>query len=101
MDPLAKFVVWRYAPLRIETIQTAKFFRRVGARCGGDVLYPTAGMGQPLRFRQVGLAPPQLLLRLLALLDVEDRRIPLHDVSHFVAQRHSADQEPPISFVRP
>src|SRR5260370_3658932 len=36
----------------------------------GDIACPTACMGEPLRFRQIGLAPTQRLLCALALGDV-------------------------------
>src|SRR6266403_1891084 len=96
MNPLAKFAVCRYTLLRIEAIQTAKFVRRVGAISGGDVIYPTADMGQPLRFRQIGLTSPQVLFCLLLVLDVVERPIPLDDVSVLIRERHASGEKPLI-----
>ena len=49
------------------------FLRPVDILSGGDVPGPTAGLGEPLRFSQISLAPPQGLLGVSALGDVLDR----------------------------
>src|SRR4030095_11758279 len=64
--------------LWIETQNKEPFLRPLP-----DILFwtpgPTAGLAQPLRFRQVGFAPPELLLGLFARLDVCQQDIPSSD----------------------
>src|SRR5882724_13347365 len=44
----------------------------MGLLSGGDVPRPAASMAQPLRFGQIGLAPPQGLVGALTITDVLD-----------------------------
>src|SRR5208282_2382804 len=53
---------WRNARFRIEAVRSIDLLRPVGDLSGRDVPSPAAGMAQPLRFRQIGLAPLQRLL---------------------------------------
>src|SRR5437867_1618225 len=48
------------------------FLGGVGEFAGGDVPCPTARMAEPLRFGQIGLAPPEGLFGTLAIADVLD-----------------------------
>src|SRR5260370_39354594 len=61
---------------------------------------PTAGLAQPLRFRQVRFTAPEGLLGPLAIFDVGRDPIPLDDVSIFISERHSAAQLPAILPIR-
>src|SRR5271170_8228813 len=58
---------WRYARFRIAAVQSIDLLRPVGDLSGRDVPSPATGMAQPLRFRQIGLAPLQGLLRAYAI----------------------------------
>src|ERR1700730_4198296 len=57
---------------------------------------PTACVAEPLRFRQITLAPPQGIFGPMAFLNVDSGSIPTNDVSQLVAQGHVADQQPAI-----
>src|SRR2546426_10375968 len=56
----------------IEAKQAGMFLGGVGELAGGDVPCPTARMAEPLRFGQIGLAPPEGLFGTLAIADVLD-----------------------------
>ena len=48
------------------------FLGGVGVLSGGDVAGPAAGMAQPLRLGQIGLASPQRFVSALTITDVLD-----------------------------
>jgi hypothetical protein len=58
-------------------------------------------VAQSLRFEQIGFAPPQLLLRLLACIDVRQQDVPMDDATLGVAKRETAQLEPPILAIGP
>ena len=55
---------------------------------------PAAGVAQPLRFEQIRFAPPQLLFRLLACIDVRQQVVPADDAPFGIAKRETARLEP-------
>src|SRR5204862_4397953 len=65
------------------------------------IVAPAAGMAQPLRCEQSGFAPPQLLFRLLARMNVCQQVVPANDVARCVAQRETARLKPPILAIGP
>src|SRR5271166_2672029 len=60
------------------------------------MMSPTARMAQPLCFEQIGFAPPQLFLRLLARMDVRQQVVPTDYVAAGVTEWEAARHEPPI-----
>lgn len=58
-------------------------------------------MAQSLRFEQIGFAPSQLLLRLLAGIDVRQQVVPADDPTLDVAKWETARLEPPVLTIRP
>src|SRR5262249_16391092 len=62
---------------------------------------PAAGVGEPLRFRQISFAAPQRTLGPLLIVDVVSRRVPSDHSSVLIAQWHTADKEPAILAVSP
>src|SRR5439155_20453363 len=79
----------------------SKHFRGHRESARRKIVSPTAGMAQSLRFEQVGFAPSQLLLRLLACIDVRQQVVPADDPTLDVAKREAARLEPPILAIRP
>ena len=73
VDALAKVFGGGPTHFRIEAKQAAKFLGRVGGFSGPGAVCPAARMGQPLRFREIGFAAPQRLVRALVVADVLDR----------------------------
>src|SRR4051795_12244819 len=63
----------------------------------GNIPAKTAGATQSLRFRPIGFASSQRVLRPLAIVQIGRGAVPTKDVSIFVAQRIVAEQEPAIS----
>src|SRR5258705_2219748 len=99
MNPLKKVFESGQTILWIETQNTVAFLRPVP-----NILLwtpgPTAGLAQPLRFRQVRFTAPEGFLNALAIFDVGRDPIPLDEVSTFISHRHSAVQLPAILPIR-
>src|SRR6185369_356685 len=99
MNPLKEVFESGQTILWIETQNTVAFLRPVP-----DILLwipgPTAGLAQPLRFRQVRFTSSEGLLRPFSVLDVEIDSVPLDDVPQFVSQRVRTKQEPAICAVK-
>src|SRR6266849_9180217 len=74
---------------------------RPSDRIRAQVPVPTAYVGQALSFGQLSLALLELLLDLLAILNVDRYAVPLNEVFLLVAERHSANQKPAIFPVSP
>src|SRR5258708_23189268 len=95
MKPLKEVFESGQTILWIETQNTVAFLRPVP-----NILLwtpgPTAGLAQPLRFRQVRFTAPKGFLNALAIFDVGRDPIPLDDVSTFISERHSAVPLPAI-----
>src|SRR6266851_2507042 len=71
MDALEKCFESRWSLLRIETQHAEALFGPVPDLARGRGPCPTARVAQPLRLRQVGFALAQVILRLLALGQIE------------------------------
>src|SRR5260370_10202799 len=99
MKPLKEVFESGQTILWIETQNTVAFLRPVP-----DILLwtpgPTAGLAQPLRFRQVRFTAPEGFLSAFAIFDVGRDPIPFDDVSIFISERHSPVQLPAILPIR-
>src|SRR3954471_21367596 len=99
MNPLKEVFESGQTILWTETQNTVAFLRPVP-----DILLwtpgPTAGLAQPLRFRQVRFTRSEALLRPFSVLDVEIDPVPFDDVPGFVSQRVGTKQEPAICAVK-
>src|SRR5467141_4838362 len=109
MNPLRELFESGQTILSIETQNTVAFVRPIpdvlvwtGTKIPGQVRTPcpTAGLAQPLRFRQVRFTAPEGFLGAFAIFDVGRDPIPLDDVSIFISERHSAVQLPAILPIR-
>src|SRR5260370_7122101 len=109
MNPLKELFESGQTILWIETQNTVAFVRTIadvlvwsGSKIPGQVRtpWPTAGLAQPLRFRQVRFTAPEGFLGAFAIFDVGRDPIPLDDVSIFISERHSAVQLPAILPIR-
>src|SRR6266446_2096010 len=109
MNPLKELFESGQTILWIETQNTVAFVRPIpdvlvwtGTKIRGQVRTPcpTAGLAQPLRFRQVRFTAPEGFLGAFAIFDVGRDPIPLDDVSIFISERHSAVQLPAILPIR-
>src|SRR5260370_5145624 len=109
MNPLKELFESGQTILWIETQNTVAFVRPIpdvlvwtGTKIPGQVRTPcpTAGLAQPLRFRQVRFTAPECFLGAFAIFDVGRDPIPLDDVSIFISERHSAVQLPAILPIR-
>src|SRR6516165_9735269 len=67
----------------------------------GRVKRPAPRTRRPLPFGEIELAPPELFLGSLSLLDIDAGSIPFNDVSPLVAQGHLVVKHPPIFPVSP
>src|SRR5580692_1403693 len=56
----------------------------------------TACLGQPLCFRKIRFAAPEVLLRPFALFDIDVCAVPFDDSSIFVEARSCAEQKPTV-----
>src|SRR5438477_7584023 len=99
MKPLNQVFVLAQTTPWIETQNTVAFLRPVP-----DILFwtpgPTAGLAQPLRFRQVRFTCSEALLRPFSVLDVQIDSVPLDDVPRVVSQGVGTKQEPAICAVK-
>src|SRR5467141_1759234 len=109
MNPLKELFESGQTILWIETQNTVAFVRPIPdvlvwncTKIPGQVRTPrpTAGLAQPLRFRQVRFTAPEGFLGAFAIFDVGRDPIPLDDVSIFIPERHSAVQLPAILPIR-
>src|SRR5258706_16196132 len=109
MNPMKELFESGQTILWIETQNTVAFVRPIpdvlvwtGTKIPGQVRTPcpTAGLAQPLRFRQVRFTAPEGFLGAFAIFDVGRDPIPLDDVSIFISERHSAVQLPAILPIR-
>jgi hypothetical protein len=69
--------------------KNAKRFGRPENPFGRNIASPTAGMTEPLSFRQISLASPQAIFGELAIVNIRVRSIPLENISQLVAERAS------------
>src|SRR6266850_1032217 len=99
MKPLKEVFESGQTILWIETQNTVAFLRPVP-----DIPVrtpcPTAGVAQPLRFRQVRFTSLEGLLRPLSVLDLQIDSVPLDDVPRFVSQWVGTKQKPAICAVK-
>src|SRR6476646_2544366 len=99
MNPLKEFFESGQTILWIETQNTVAFLRPVP-----DILVwtpcPTAGLAQPLRFRQVRFTGPESLLSSFSIFDVGEDAIPFDDSASLISQGDAALQMPAILPVR-
>src|SRR5439155_5028809 len=79
----------------------AKHFRGHRERSRREMVPPTARVAQSLRFEQIGFAPAQLLLCVLARMDVREQVVPADDAAVDIAKREAARLEPPVLAVAP
>src|SRR5580704_12259263 len=73
MDSLENFLQWWWLSRRVETNDARALLGPVSDFAPGRDPCPTAGVTQPLPFRQVGFTLPKRLLGLLALGDIHQR----------------------------
>src|SRR6202035_4537821 len=78
MDAPLEFFKSRRPPCGIETVNAERFLGPVGMSAGRRDTCPTARVTEPLRLRQISLAPPQDFFGMLALGDIRDRPDKLH-----------------------
>ena len=70
--------------------------RRNKEGSGRQIVSPAPRVAQPLRLEQVGFTPAQLLLRLLARIDIRQQVVPTNDAVVGVAKREATRLEPAI-----
>src|SRR6266436_3486827 len=99
MDPLPHRLAARNALQRIKPEHARSFLGKI--EHSSLVEGRGTGVAYLLGFRQIGFATAQLVLGLLAFIDVNGETVPLDDVSTMVAQRLSAYTMPAILAVRP
>src|SRR5438132_2633416 len=95
MDPAVHPVDRRQRVRRLDA-PNAKHLRRYRERSRREMVPPAAGVAQSLRFEQIGLAPPQLLLGFLARMDVREQVVPADDPAVDISKREPARLEPPV-----
>src|ERR1700722_13870378 len=91
MNALQTLFPYRSALIRLESVDAIPFLRKMQGLSSRYLPHPAAGMRQPLRLRQVGLASSQALVCTLTFGCIDHSAHILHDIAGWTKNRMPHD----------